>query len=349
MNFMLSILAFVFILSVIVIIHELGHLLTAKYFGVYCEEFAIGMGPTLYKRKFKETTFAIRALPIGGFVSMAGEQGVDCDHIPQERTLQGLKAWKKIVVMAAGSFMNLLLAWVLFIGVIMVQGKVSLPPEPVIAGVVEGSPAEKAGFQANDRVVEVSSNSITFQPKNFNEISEHIQYYPVETTFKVERNGKIETLLLTPEYIKDENRYYLGITLTPNIKEITFLDSFRYGTEELVKGAQSIGNALAKLVQGVGFQNLSGPVGIFKITSDVAQTGFVSILSLIALLSLNIGIFNLLPLPVLDGGRIFITVIEKISGRTLGPKVETILMGAGVLLLVGIMVLATWQDIIRLF
>ncbi len=349
MNWILSIIAFIFILSVIVIIHELGHLLTAKYFGVYCEEFAIGMGPTLYKRKGKETTFAIRALPIGGFVSMAGEQGVECENIPHERTINGIKAWQKIVVMAAGSFMNIMLAWALFIGVIMMQGRVSLPPEPIVANVVEGSPAAKAGFQANDRIVEVSSQSITLEPKNFNEISEHIQYYPVETNFKVERNGEVKNLTLTPEYIKDENRYYLGINLSPNIKEISFLESFQYGTQELVNGMKSIGTALSKLVQGIGLQNLSGPVGIFKITSDVAKTGFVSILSLIALLSLNIGIFNLLPLPVLDGGRIFITLIEKVSGRTLSGKAEGILMGAGVLFLIGIMVLATWQDIVRLF
>ncbi len=349
MDLLLSIIAFIFILSVIVIIHELGHLLTAKHFGVYCEEFAIGMGPTLYKRKFKETTFAIRALPIGGFVAMAGEQGVECENIPHERTINGIKAWQKIIVMAAGSFMNIVLAWVLFVGVIMMQGKVSLPPEPVVANVVENSPAAKAGFQANDRIIEVHSQSVTLKPKNFNEISEHIQYYPVESIFKVERNGEIKSLVLSPEYIKDENRYYLGINLSPNIKEISFLESFHYGTQELVKGMKSIVTALSKLVQGIGLQNLSGPVGIFKITSDVAKTGFMSILTLIALLSLNIGIFNLLPLPVLDGGRIFITLIEKVSGRTLGEKAETILMGAGVLLLIGIMVLATWQDIVRLF
>lgn len=348
MNFM-SIIYFILILSALIIVHELGHLITAKRFGVYCSEFSIGMGPAIYKHQFKETAFAIRLLPIGGFVAMAGEEGVDDEAIPFERTIKGIKVWKQVVVMAAGAVMNILLAWIIFIGITMYQGAVALPPEPVINGTTAGSPAEIAGFQANDRIIEVSSHDITFVPENMNEITEHIQYYPEATKFKVQRGEEIIELTLTPTYLKDDNRYFIGIEYSRNIKQIGVMEAFSYGTQQLLESSTSIFRALGKLLQGVGLNNLSGPVGIYKITADTIQYGWISILSLIALLSVNLGIMNLLPLPVLDGGRIFITMMEKISGRKLGEKAEYIITMAGVMLLVGIMVFATWQDIMRLF
>lgn len=345
----MSIVYFILILSALIVVHELGHLITAKRFGVYCSEFSIGMGPAIYKHQFKETAFAIRLLPIGGFVAMAGEEGVEDENIPFERTIKGIKVWQQVVVMAAGAVMNILLAWVIFIGITMHQGTVSLPPEPVINGTSAGSPAEAAGFQANDRIIEMSSHGIKFVPEDMNEITEHIQYYPEETIFKVQRGEEIVSLKMTPSYLKEENRYFIGIEYSRNVKEIDIMESFKYGTMQLLDSSTSIFRALGKLIQGVGLNNLSGPVGIYKITADTIQYGWTSILALIALLSVNLGIMNLLPLPVLDGGRIFITLIEKISGRKLGEKAEYVITMAGVVLLVGIMVFATWQDIMRLF
>lgn len=345
----LSVIYFILILSALIVIHELGHLITAKRFGVYCSEFSIGMGPAIYKHQFKETAFSIRLLPIGGFVAMAGEEGVEDEHVPFERTIKGINVWKQVVIMAAGAVMNILLAWALFIGLTMYQGAVALPPEPVINGTMEGSPAEAAGFQSGDRIVEVTSHSISFVPENMNEITEHIQYYPEETTFKVQRGTEVLDLVMTPSYIKEENRYLIGIEYSRNIKEIGALEAFGYGTQQLIESSTSIFRALGNIIRGVGLNNLSGPVGIYKITADTIQYGWMSVLALIALLSVNLGIMNLLPLPVLDGGRIFITLLEKISGRKLGEKTEYIITMAGVVLLVGIMLFATWQDIARLF
>lgn len=346
---LMSFIYFALILSALIIVHELGHLITAKHFGVYCSEFSIGMGPTLYKHQFKETKFSIRLLPIGGFVAMAGEEGVENENIPFERTIKGIKVWQQVVVMAAGAVMNIILAWVVFVGITMYQGAVVLPPEPVINGTVENSPAAIAGLQENDRIIEVSSHGITFTPDNMNEITEHIQYYPEETKMKVQRGEEVVEITLTPTYVEDENRYFVGMQYTKNVKQITIMESFKYGTDQLIDSSTSIFRALGKLVQGVGLNNLSGPVGIYKITAETIQYGWLSVLSLVALLSVNLGIMNLLPLPVLDGGRIFITLIEKISGRKLGEKAEYIITMAGVVLLVGIMVFATWQDISRLF
>lgn len=346
----MTIIYFILILSVIIIIHELGHLMTAKHFNVYCEEFSIGMGPAIFKKKFKETTFAIRALPLGGFVSMAGEEGIDDESIPFERTIKGISWWKQIVVMAAGAIMNVLLAWVLFIGVTMAQGRVVVPAEPVVQGFTEHSAAQDAGFEIGDRITKITSGSETTIPSTFDDVTEHLGYFPsTEATFTIQRGEKTLEIKLTPRYNESEDRYLAGFSTKAGIKEITVLESVKYGTEKMVDGSQTIFRALSKLVRGIGLENLSGPVGIYQITAQTTQNGILPALSLIALLSLNIGIFNLIPLPVLDGGRIFIILIEKISGRKLGEKVETAIMMVGVVLLIGLMVFATFQDIGRLF
>jgi len=346
----MTIVYFILILSVIIIIHELGHLMTAKYFHVYCQEFSIGMGPALYKKEFKETTFAIRALPIGGFVSMAGEEGVDDDSIPFERTIKGIAWWKQVIVMAAGAIMNVLLAWLLFILVVMVRGSVVLPNEPVVDGFSQHSAAQEAGFQINDRITKIETNGEVTIPKTFDDVSEHLMYFPQEeSTFTVERGKESVTIKLTPRYDEAEDRYLAGFTVKTNVKEIQAWESIAYGTKEMMDGSMTIFRSLSKLIRGIGLENLSGPVGIYQVTAQTTQNGWLPALYLVALLSLNIGIFNLLPLPVLDGGRIFLTLIEKISGKKLSEKAETMIMGAGVVLLIALMVFATWQDLMRLF
>lgn len=346
----MSIIYFILILSVIIIIHELGHLMTAKYFHVYCQEFSIGMGPTIYKRQGKETAFSVRALPLGGFVSMAGEEGVDDESIPFERTLKGIAWWKQVIIMAAGAIMNVLLAWLLFIVVTMVQGRVVLPSEPIVAGFTSGSAAEAAGFEIGDRITKITSGSEVTTVETFDDITEHISYFPKEeAVFSIVRDGREMEIKLTPKYNESEDRYLAGFQSNLNVKEISILESFQYGTERMIDGSTAIFRSLSKLIRGIGLENLSGPVGIFQITAETTQNGLLPAVSLIALLSLNIGIFNLLPLPVLDGGRIFITLIEKISGRKLSERAEMVIMMIGVVLLVALMVFATWQDIMRLF
>ncbi len=346
----MSIIYFILILSVIVIIHELGHLMTAKYFHVYCQEFSIGMGPVIFKRQGKETAFAIRALPLGGFVSMAGEEGTDVENIPFERTIKGIAWWKQIIIMAAGAIMNVILAWFIFIVITMVQGKVVLPSEPIIQGFTEASAAQEAGFEIGDRVTQMQTGNEVTEVNSFDDISEHLSYFPKEETiFTVERGGEAIDISLTPRWNEAENRYLAGFQSKPNIKDITPWESIRYGSEKMLDGSTAIFRSLSKLIRGIGLENLSGPVGIYQITAETTQSGLLPAISLIALLSLNIGIFNLLPLPILDGGRIVLTIIEKISGRKLSEKAETIIMTIGVVLLVLLMVFATWQDIMRLF
>lgn len=246
--------------------------------------------------------------------------------------------------------MNVILAWVLFIVITMIQGRVVIPSEPIIQGFSEASAAQEAGFEIGDRITKMTTGDEVSEVTSFDDISEHLSYFPqAETIFTVQRGGKTLEIALTPRWNESENRYLAGFQSKQNIKEITVWESFHYGTIQMLDGSTAIFRSLSKLIRGIGLDNLSGPVGIYQITAETTQNGLLPALSLIALLSLNIGIFNLLPLPILDGGRILLTLIEKISGRALGEKAEAIIMTIGVVLLVALMLFATWQDIMRLF
>jgi regulator of sigma E protease len=341
---------FILILGVIVLIHELGHLLSAKYFNVYCREFAIGIGPKLFSRIYKETIYSVRMLPIGGFVAMAGEEGVDAD-IPVERSLPGIAPHKRLVIMLAGVFMNFLLATIIFIGIYVVQGQVLIAPQSIIAGVVEDSPAERAGFMTNDRVISIRfSDNTTIVPKDFYEIITYIQMYTDTSIFTVERQGQIVELTVTPVYISEENRYFLGLALpSPEIKEITTLEAIQYGVIEVRDTINSMLFTLTRLVRGIGLNSISGPIGIYQVASTQASYGFLNVLYLTALLSINVAIFNLLPLPILDGGRVVLTVFEMIFRKPVNKRIEQALMAISVSLLLLLMLFVTWQDLMRLF
>lgn len=348
MSNLLTIIYFILILSVIVIVHELGHLIAAKKFNVYCKEFSIGMGPVIWQKQKDETAWSIRLLPIGGFVAMAGEDGVDED-IPVERTLPGIHPWKQIIIMAAGAFMNIMLAWLIFIGITAYQGAVSIPGEPIIENVVEGMAAEEAGFQNGDKILYIQNSKAELTPETSDDVVEFIQYYPETTTFTVLRDQEEITITMTPTLDEESQLYVLGVQYVQDeVKSISLLEAIPYGTQKMVSSVASIINALSKLIQGIGFNNLSGPVGIYQATSQITQTNFLTVLAFIALLSVNVGVMNLIPIPILDGGRIFIIMIESIIGRKLNEKVQTVIMMAGLVVIVGLMLFATWNDITRL-
>lgn len=344
-------LAFIFVLGLIVLVHELGHLISAKTFNVYCKEFAIGMGPRLFSWKGKETTYSIRALPLGGFVSMLGEEGVEAEGIPFERSIKGIARWKQLIVMLSGIAMNILLAFLIFAGIHMVTGIIAVNPEPVVVGIVEGSPAQEAGLQIDDRIVRVEFSDGTFIiPKDFYQILEGIQMYHDTLIFTVDRSGKQQEITVIPRFDEAEQRYLVGITIpNPNYIEINFFDSFRYAVEDIQSMSVSMISTLSRLIRGIGLDAISGPVGIYQVASDTAEMGFLSVLYLAAILSLNVALFNLLPIPVMDGGRSLFLIIEMILRKPLNKKLEQALMIASMLLLFLVMAFVTTQDLFRLF
>ncbi|MFI3284472.1 MAG: M50 family metallopeptidase [Erysipelotrichaceae bacterium] len=353
---MLTIISFVILLCVIVVIHEFGHLIAAKIFNVYCHEFSIGMGKLLWSKKWKETTYAIRLLPIGGFVAMAGdnenslETSVDVE-VPYERTLNGISKWKKIVIMLAGAFMNFILAWVIVTGIIFSAGSYYLPQEAVVGGVAEGTPAEVAGFEEGDQIISIEfEDGNIIYPETYNDILVYTQTDDGPFLYTVQRDDSLLEIEVTPVFIDEYGVYQVGIMLPEAVEvKTTLISSFNFATDYLISNTKLIFSAFADLFIEANTDNLSGPVGIYQTTSQAVSMGFSTFMLLVALLSLNVGIFNLLPLPILDGGRVAITFFELILGKKINSRLESAIMVGSMLLLLGLMLMATYQDILRLF
>lgn len=355
---LLGIIAFLVLLSIIIVIHEFGHLIVAKHFGVYCHEFSLGMGPALFQKKGKETTYSIRAIPFGGYVMMAGEEDGSQDEedenswlakVDEDRKLSNKKTYQKVLVMLAGIFMNILLAWVLFVGISMSQGYAVDDPKPIIYQVQENSPASKAGLEAGDEIIKAESEGDSIEPEINYDLVKFIQIYHDEVTLTVKRDDTTFTTTITPEYSKESGGYLLGYYVTSNVREIAWYESFVEGTKDLYSSTVDIYSSLLTLLSGKALDQLSGPVGIATVTAKTAQLGLSSYLSLMGLISLNIGIFNLIPIPALDGGRVLILLIEKIRGKKINTKIVENVIMASFILLLGLMVFATYNDILRLF
>ena len=359
MQTIINIIVFFLILGAIVLIHELGHFLTAKLFGVYCAEFSIGMGPKLFSKKKGETEYQIRALPIGGYVAMAGEADQEDNEImkdvPYERTLKGIKTWKKCVIMLAGVFMNFVLALVLLIGIysfVEVQTNTS-----EIGSVVKDKGAALAGIEAGDVINKITINNEEHIIASFSDIqevldNENLQLDTDTVTMKVglTRNKHYLEKEVTAKYNNETKSYVMGITAAT--KQLTFAEAIRQGINQFIEYALLIFTTLGKLITDMTHtvSQLSGPVGIYTVTAQVTQTGSIStLLSLTALLSTNIGMFNLLPIPGLDGSQVLFAIVEKVIRREIPTRIKYALQMAGLILVFGLMIFVTVNDIGKFF
>ena len=350
----MTIILFIILLSVIITIHEAGHLLAAKIFGVYCYEFSFGMGPLLWQKKTEETKYSIRALPIGGYVSMAGEADGDAVYpdvtVPEGRRLTDQKTWKKVIIMLAGVIMNFLLAWVILSLVLLSTGVFRTSPEPLVKEVVAGSPAEAAGFLPGDRILQITKeDGSSVKPKSYLDMQAFSSGYGGTETYLVERGTEQLEISTKPEWNEESETYLIGI-VGPDaaLHEVNLLNCWYYGFAEMGIITGMMLTVIKGLFRGVGLNQLSGPVGIYQATETYAKMGFASYMLLVGQLSLNVGIFNLLPLPVLDGGQVVLALCEGAVGRPLNTKVKTVIMAACWVLLISIMLFATWNDIARL-
>lgn len=355
MNFFVNILLLLVLLSMVILIHEAGHLIVAKLFGVYCFEFSFGMGPVLFKKKWKETQYSIRALPIGGFVSMAGEPDGDEAYpdveVPQGRRLTEKKSWQKILIMLAGVFMNLILGWIILSFILLGAGGFRESPKAVVDQVVEGSPADIAGFQSGDKILKIEKeDGSSVKPKTFLDMQSFASSYDGIETYTVQRGDETLEFELTPEFNEESQMYMIGISAAASeVKKVNFLNCWYYGFTEVGMLVKMIMTTLSGLIfHGSGLNQLSGPVGIYQATSTYASMGFQSFMLLVAQMSINLCIFNLLPLPVLDGGQVVITLVEWATHRELNEKVKTAIMLLCWVFLIGLMVFVTWNDIARL-
>lgn len=353
-----TIILFVLMLSIITLVHELGHLIVAKLFGVYCKEFAIGMGPKLFSKKFKETEYSIRALLIGGFVMMVGEQDDDPDiealNIPKERTLKGIAKWKQVCVMFAGIFMNFILAWLIYSLLILNIGTYATANKPIIESIREDMPAYNSGLEVGDVIVKAElDNGMSIEPEDYSQLSTFLMAYYENGSYKftVDRNGKEFIYNIVPQYYAQEDRYIIGITFNnvpTEIININVLNCFKYGFLYMISMSKMIFTSLSAIFKGIGLKNLSGPIGVYQVVEQTIDYGFVYYMELLALICVNVAVFNALPVPAFDGGRVLLLLIEVIIGRPLPKKFETIILTASMALILMFMVFVSYNDIVKI-
>lgn len=354
-----NILGFIFALGIIVFIHELGHFSIAKIFGLYVSEFSLGFGPILWSHKTKETRYSLRAVPLGGFVSVVGE--ADDKITPNDdnkidpklyegRTVNDLNTFKKCLFTLAGVIMNFLLALAIMSSLLLnyklIRGEVGT----TINTVVEDSPAYKAGIKEGDMIVSIECHGIKTSIKTYDDLTYYMATYEgnedIIVTF--ERDGEAISKQLRPEYKEDS--YIMGVTFKePEPIKVTFLNCVPLAFTKLWALLKATINALRGLFVGVGLDNLGGPIAIYEVTSDAISLGFESYLSLIMSLSLNVGVMNLLPLPALDGGRTLIYLVEGIIRKKCPKKLEEILMSISMAVLILLMVFVMIKDSLKFF
>jgi len=349
LNFILTLVILILVLSIIVFIHEFGHFLAAKKQGVHVSEFAIGMGPKLFsfKRKNDETLYSLRLLPLGGFNAIAYDKESNPD-LRDDQVLEGKSALGRFAVLIMGIIFNFLLAIVFF----FINGLIYGSPvtTPYVGEVVEDTPAYMAGLESGDQVLKVNDKTV----RSWDDIilETHFGEEQETFTFLVLRDGKEKSISINPEYNENENGDKVpsfGFTASTK-KEKGFVAALKYGFVGTWKTTTNVFNVLGKLITGkVSVDNLSGPVGVFTVIDSAKESGLENIIYLTSYLSINVAIINLIPVPVFDGGRILLLLLEKIKGSKLNPKVETYLNSIGAILLIILMLYVTLNDILKLF
>lgn len=347
----MTLIYFILLLGCIVFIHELGHFFWAKKSGVYCYEFSLGFGPKLFsfKRKNDETMYCVRLIPLGGYVSMAGEEVDDDGEVPKDKKLYNKPWYKKLIIVLAGVINNFILAFVVLFVIALIYGSYST--KPVIGVFSKHSACQKAGFEIGDKIIKINGkrtrswDDVTLRLILAN--SKKSQVFVLE-----DKDGNEKTIKVRPAKNKDKDgnvSYSYGIGISDK-KYHGVLNALKFSTSKFVSTFDSMIITIKALFTGkVGISSLSGPVGIYKIVGEQSKTGAYGLLYLLAYLSINVGFINLLPFPAFDGYRGLTIIIEKITGKQINPKVDAIVNNIGLMILFALMIFITIKDVIKLF
>ena len=350
---MITFLIFIIILSILIVVHEFGHFCAARRVGVKVEKFSLGFGPQLFKKKKGQTEYTISAIPLGGFVKLAGDNLEEYKGKKDEYFYKS--PGERFQIIFAGPFLNYVLGFLVF-WFIFFTGYPTLTAK--VGGVIDGYGAKESGLQIGDKIVSVDGKNVNY----WEDMQKLIQNRKASDKVKlaVNRNDQLLAVEVTIKEKKVSDQ--LGSTRSIGMLGITPFDEIvqvRHGLFlSFILSAKQVWSLTVITYKGLWFlvtgkvsvrDSVTGPLGIFLITSKAANMGLVAVLHLIAVLSISLGIFNLLPLPVMDGGHIVLLGIEKIRRKGLSLKVEGIITKIGISLIITLAVFVTYNDILRIF
>ncbi|MBN1349925.1 RIP metalloprotease RseP [candidate division KSB1 bacterium] len=345
----IQILRFIFVLGILIFVHELGHFILAKLTGIRVERFSLGYPPRMIGKQIGETDYCISWVPLGGYVKLSGmiDESLEQDSVKGEPwEFMSKPIWQRFLVILAGPFMNvfftfaIISAFAYFAGLPQQEGHSSK-----IGSVLEGKPAAIAGLQAGDEIIEISGSPVSTWEDIVKNIGEVAQKQAIAITWK--RDGEIMSSTVTPYYDSTQNKRLIGIGSAK--QEYSLAQSVSYGFNSTWKYTGMIFNAIGEMITGKVEirKSLAGPVSIYKMVQESADVGFEWLIYFTAMLSLNLGIFNLLPIPVLDGGHLVYLTIEAIIRRPISTKTKLIVQQIGMALLLILIVLVTYNDFTR--
>lgn len=348
----MSIFVALLVISFLIFFHELGHFLAARYFGVFVQKFSIGFGKPLISKVINGTQYRFSAIPLGGYVQMKGQDDID----PAKRSYDSdsynsLHPWQRIVILFAGPFANFFLAFILYVSV-AILGVNELTA--TIGGVQEDSPAKQAQLQAGDQIIAIDAQKIVL----WKDMSDAISNSDGELTFTILRDGKQLQKQLMPQVLETTNifgetikRQMVGIAPSGDFTTVHLgpIEAIGYGYEKTLDAAMLIVKSVQKLIEGVvPASEIGGVVSIVQFSAQATDAGIVALFMFTALISVNLGILNLLPIPALDGGHIIFNIYEMITKKAPSQQVLITLTLMGWAILIGLMTLGLYNDINRL-
>jgi regulator of sigma E protease len=347
---MLTIIAFIFVFSILIFFHELGHFIAAKTSGVRVYKFSFGFGPRILGFTKNQTEYLICLIPLGGYVKMAGEMGQEDDkktseeEVPEEQRFNKKTLGIRALIVALGPFMNIATAVVIFSLIFFTNGI------PVVTNyvstVIENGPAEQAGVFPGDKIIAINSIKMEDPNKIANIINKSSGE---ELQITLDREGEIVDVFVIPKYDDDYKKGLIGITFEISVEKINIFSAFSKGLIATGNIIRLIFSNTIEMITGKVPLEIAGPLGIAQMTGEAAKLGFVNLLYFTAILSIFIGLFNLLPIPILDGGHLLILAIEKLRGKPLEPEKINFMYLIGISLMIIIFIIATYKDILRVF
>ncbi|MCK5738852.1 RIP metalloprotease RseP [bacterium] len=344
-----SAIPFIVALGVLIFVHEFGHFIVAKIVGIRVERFSLGFPPRMFGKKVGDTDYCISWIPLGGYVKLSGmvDESMDADSIKGEPwEFNSKPIWQRFLVILAGPVMNVLLA-ALIIATFVYTSGIGVPKSEPFVTVQEDMPAAEAGIQTGDLILTINAETI----ETWNDLVTIIRNNPPNTALAIEwdSNGEIKFADVTPRLKEGQKLWLIGVGQSYTSEEVGLLGSIGHGFRVTGQVTAEIMKTLGQLIsRKTGLKNsVAGPVSIFSMVGESARKGFSTYLSLIALISLNLGIFNLLPVPVLDGGHLVYLLIEAIIRRPIPIKIKMVIQQIGMALLLILIVLVTINDIMR--